>query len=828
MLQFPSISFSPLSFWLGFLAGALFWWLFTSARKLVPEIKKWIKLQIEAINRRRTAGLEHQIRSQLLDWAQQQHLAANLCSLDQIVIEPRFIFPATDPETGGGGHFSSLTNQILPVFLDCPEIYAQFNIDTLDPLVAMRNGANLVITAQPGMGKTVALAWMTSRLIHLEEETPGSLRLPLTFHILDLNPQKYDLENPAANLVLALSNLLPSVKNQKLERFVNAFLKENQAVLLLDGLDELPPETHQKTTTWLSVLMQAFPHLQVITTGAPTYLGDLPGLGFQPVLLSSWSYADRNRFYSQWRDLWQANYATGGSAATVDDRLVMGWLVNDKRRFTPLEWCLMVWAAFDGLVLGESPTSYLEGLLDRVVPHNIPVRSLSYLSLELIQSQKPSLPYRSAAALLAKYRPSTAPVEEAFEELESAPDQRSGLKRKKKISSRDQAMSDLLESGLLKEHADEQVRLINPLLMGYLASLLPESTAIIEQSTSDWPAHELAMRFLIARDAAQGWVSKTLQSQKDILQTGIHKISRAIPYSSPTSTWRSAFMRDLVSKLHDESIPSLLRLRLINCLLIANDPSLTLLFKQLYASRSAFIRFSAVLAAGSLGFTTLLNETRQLLNDEVTEVQMAACLAIGAMDTSQTLRVIESCLSAGTEEVQQVAAEILSKDSKDGHEILKVAATSENLLVRRAAVMGLSKVKREWAQKILQKLSIEDGQWVVRSIAGHALEYTQHPERQAPRPFTKPENTEWLIQYASRQGMGVPVGQLAIDLMVDVLRRGKPEEKILALRALPQYPQNRVLEEIAQVFKKEQGPVQEAAYQALLQNYSIFQKTGMS
>ncbi|KPL80991.1 hypothetical protein ADN00_00085 [Ornatilinea apprima] len=828
MLQFPSISFSPFSFWLGFLAGALFWWLFSSARKIVPDVNKWIKLQIEAINRRRNAGLEHQIRSQFLNWAQQQHLTANLCALDQIAIEPRFIFPTIDPETGGGGHFSSLTNQLLPVFLDCPEIYAQFNIDTLDPLVAICNGANLVITAQSGMGKTFALAWMTSRLISREEDTPGSARLPLSFHILDLNPEKFNLENPAANLVLALSNLLPSEKTQKLERFVNALLKENRVVLLLDGLDELAPEAHQKTTAWLSVLLQAYPQLQMITTGTPTYLGDLPGLGFQPVLLSSWSYAERNRYYSKWRDLWQENYATSGSATAVDDRLIMGWLFNDKRRFTPLEWCLMVWAAFDGLVLGESPTSYLEGLLDRVVPHNIPVRSLSYLSLELIQSQKLSLPYRSAAALLAKYRPSTAPAAEAFEEIESAPEQRSGLKRKKKISSRDQAMSDLLESGLLNEHAGEQVRFSNPLLMGYLASLLPESAAIIEQSTFDWPAHEIAVRFIIARDAAQGWVSKTIQSQKDILQTGIHKVSRAIPYSSLTSTWRSSFMRDLVSKLHDESIPSLLRLRLINCLLIANDPSLALLFKQLYASRSAFIRFSAVLAAGSLGLTTLINETRQLLNDEITEVQMAACLALGAMDTPQTQRLIESCLSSGTEEVQQVAAEILSKDSKDGHEILKVAATSENLLVRRAAVMGLCKIKEEWAQKILQKLSIEDGQWVVRSIAGHALEYTQHPERQAPMPFTKPENTEWLIQYASRQGMGVPVGQLAIDLMVDVLRRGKPEEKILALRALPQYPQNRVLEEIAQVFKKEQGPVQEAAYQALLQNYSIFQKTGMS
>ena len=822
MFRFPTFSFNPFSFWLGFLAGALFLWLFIFIKGYIPRVRNWFQQQSELMNRRRTAGLEHHIRSKMLEWSQKQHIAAKLFSLDEIVIEPRVISPIIEQETGGSAYFSSLTNQILPKFLDCPELYAQFGVDSITPLTAIQNHANLVITAQPGMGKTVSLAWLTSQLIAIGESNPSGSIMPMAFHVLDIFPENMNISNPIENICLALSEILPSEQSQKLERYVNSLVKENRAIIILDGLDELPPDLHRNTTQWIAAFLKIFPTQQFVTTGSPTYMGELSSLGFQPLMLTAWSLDTRDNFYDKWRTAWMASIAPNPGNGSIDDRIIMGWLINDKRRFTPLEWNLIVWSAFDGLILGESPASYLESLLDRIIPQSIPLKSLAFLAMELIQSEKIALPYKNTASLLAKYRPSSSYESNLTSETENAPIQFSGVKRKKKISSREKAMSELLNSGLLVEHPGELIRIVNPLIAGYLATYLPDSTIGELAEESGWPVQETAFRFLAAREAASGWMSKSLSGQKDILQIGLHTVSRAIPYSSVTVPWRSSFLRDLVSKLHDESTPSILRIRLINCLITANDPTLVLLFKQLYASRSPFIRFSAALAAGALSLTTLQNETRQLLSDESTEVQMAACLALGAMNSPQTLRIMEECLSANQEEVQQIAAEILAKHAGEGHEILKIAAKSENLLVRRASVMGLSKIDKEWARAILEKLSIEDGQWVVRSIAGHALDYVRHPEWQAPKPYKKPENSEWLIQFASRSGLGVPVGQMAIDLMLDVLRQGKPEEKVLALHQLSQYPQKKVLDEIAFLFKKEQGPVQEAAYQALLQNYSSY------
>ena len=822
MIRFPSISFSPFSFWLGFLTGALFLWLIFTVKKFIPAIKKWIQHQQDLVNRRRSAGLEHEIRSKMLEWAQEQHIAAKLFPLNDIIIEPRLIAPSTEQDSGNGAFFTSLTNQILPRFLDCPELYAQFGIDTISPITAISNHANIVITAQPGMGKTVTLAWLTSQLIQLADDSPEEAIFPLAYHVLDLFPENTSYDNPEDRLTHALSENLPAIKPQKLEKYLSTILKNNQLLIILDGLDEAPPELHLKVTQWIAQLLKIYPQQQFITTGAPTYLGELPSLGFQPLMLTAWSYETRDSFYEKWRTAWMSSITNIHGKDIVDDRLVMGWLINDKRRFTPLEWSLIAWSAFDGLILGESPASYLEGLLDRIVPQSIPVKSLAFFAMELVQTSKIALPYKNTASLLAKYRPNTSQEDIDSKEQAVATLQFSGIQRKKKITSRDKAMSDLLESGLLIEHSGEQIRFINPLITGYLAAYLPEADSLEQIDNSGWPIHDTALRFLAAREAASDWINQSLTKKKDILQTNLHNVSRAIPYSATAANWRSPFLRDLVSRLHDESIPSILRIRLINCLIIANDPSLVLLFKQLYASRSPFIRFSAVLAVGALSLNSLQNETKQLLSDEVKEVQMAACLALGSMNTPQTMHIMETCLSSPQEEVQQIAAEVLAKHPGEGHELLKTAAASDNLLIRRAAIMGLTKVHENWADRILEKLSIEDGQWVVRSVAGHALEYVRHPERQAPKPPSKPENSEWLIQFASRVGLGVPVGQLAIDLMLDVLRQGNSDEKILAMHILTQYPQKKVLDEIAFLFRKEQGPVQEAAYQAILQNYHAY------
>ena len=81
------------SFWLGFLAGALIWWLLGKLRPLLGEL--WHA----AIQRLRTArqdamiDAEIRFRNDTIRYAQHQHLASPLFSLDEILLPPKVLAP---------------------------------------------------------------------------------------------------------------------------------------------------------------------------------------------------------------------------------------------------------------------------------------------------------------------------------------------------------------------------------------------------------------------------------------------------------------------------------------------------------------------------------------------------------------------------------------------------------------------------------------------------------------------------------------------------------------------------------------------------------------
>ncbi|OQX61478.1 MAG: hypothetical protein B5M51_07845 [Anaerolinea sp. 4484_236] len=82
-----------LSFWLGFLAGGLLWWLVGHLRPHAKKIQKRLKERIQSTQEKMSASAEQRHRQNTLELAQRQHLAAPLFSLDEILIPPRLLSP---------------------------------------------------------------------------------------------------------------------------------------------------------------------------------------------------------------------------------------------------------------------------------------------------------------------------------------------------------------------------------------------------------------------------------------------------------------------------------------------------------------------------------------------------------------------------------------------------------------------------------------------------------------------------------------------------------------------------------------------------------------
>ena len=97
--------------------------------------------------------------------------------------------------------------------------------------------------------------------------------------------------------------------------------------------------------------------------------------------------------------------------------------------------------------------------------------------------------------------------------------------------------------------------------------------------------------------------------------------------------------------------------------------------------------------------------------------------------------------------------------------MLREGASMNDIMVRRAVIHGLSRIEQPWAIELLQKMQVEDEQWVVRNLATQYIEQGSKPDPRVPQKLPIPSETPWLIEFAGKQGMGIPRGGSAADVL---------------------------------------------------------------
>jgi hypothetical protein len=260
MLRFLSnLGLERFSFWWGFLAGSLFWWLLTRLRPWLPEIWESLRARLTAARQGITVNPEERYRRDVLRLAQRSHLAAVFFSLDEILIPPRLLAPPPPIEPGVEQHESLIFNTVLPYLPDCPELGAAYHAPQFSLVQALQGGANLALVGKPGLGKSVALAHLASLLARQEDST-GALAgmTPYLVHAADILPIR---PNQAAleALIEAISANVSALTLPRLPQFIRSTFTDGSALLLLDGLDELPPEQVDQVVGLLADLLEAYP-----------------------------------------------------------------------------------------------------------------------------------------------------------------------------------------------------------------------------------------------------------------------------------------------------------------------------------------------------------------------------------------------------------------------------------------------------------------------------------------------------------------------------------------------------------------------------------------
>jgi hypothetical protein len=819
----------PLSFFIGFVTASVFWWLVTQSRPLIQEFRANLKEKNELAHARKTSSVEENHRRTTLRRAQGMHLAAPLFALDEIIQEPLLITPPQITEPGTPQLLEDVISQTLPYLPAWPEIAAAYHAPTLTLPQALFGNANIVIIGQPGTGKTSALAHLASLAANRSEQLE-TLKdaIPFLVHIADLKLPLTDPKDALTPLIEAASEHTSMLDLGRLPVFYQSAFKSGNALLLVDGFDEVTPETQQIITDYFKIIIQNYPQTRIVTTGAPEYLDGLIGLGFAPLALMTWSVQKNEKFIERWGELWSQTVAMEAWAQTgpeqVDPILLNVWLSADNMNLSPLELTLKAWGAYAGDSLGPHVLEAIASHIRRIAPLNTPLAALETLAMQVLLSSQPVFDPRKARTWVKSFESAEdkaedettdQPAEEVTDEVKLKKEKKSDKVVVKTPSYG--LIGKMAASGLLVAYPNNKMRFIHPIFAGYLAGRAltnyNEEETIINQP--DWSGKYLAMRYL----AAHGDATKLVQAMLEFSRLPMHRplftAARWLRDTPKNAPWRGKLFGTLASILQTEGLPFNLRGQAMAAFVVSNDPSALTLFRQLSTTLSFELVQLTVIGSGAMRDPKAVQVLERAMEAPSLAVRRAACMALVSIGTNEALESVAHTLLNGDEDIRRAAAEALANDPKEGYEMLRDGTTINDILLRRAVVYGLGRVNQPWAIEVLQKVQIDDDQWVVKNAATEVLEAKAHPGARAPRKLKAPSESPWLIQFAGKQGVGISPGAPATDILLLALKSDDADTRLAALPYLKFTPSEGVVAQLYEAMYKEDPELREAAYNIL-------------
>ncbi len=820
-------AFDFFSFIAGFIAASIFWWLIARARPMWNEMIAGMKEQREAAKARKSSTVEENHRRVTLRRAQGMHLAAPLFALDEILLEPLLIAPPQVVEPGTPPKFEDVVSQTLPYLPAWPEIAAAYHSQTITLPQALSGNTNIVIIGQPGIGKTVSLAHLASLAANRSEKLEALKdAVPFLYHVADFRLPLADPKNPLAPLIDAASEHTPLLDQPRLPNFFQSVFKNGDALLLIDGYDEITPESQQVVTDYFKVIIQNYPQTRIVTTGAPEYLDGLIGLGFAPLAMMTWSAREYEKFINQWSYLWTTTVAMEAWTQTgpeqVDPLLLNIWLSADNANFSPFELTLKTWGAYAGDSLGPRVLDSIATHIRRIAPANTPLAALETLAMQVTVNAQPVFDAHVARGWVksfevAEEKPEGESSVDGAEETPEETKPRKGKKVEKVTTPSSGLLGKMSASGLLVAYPNNKMRFTHSVFAGYLAgrALVNYNVEVDILNQPDWSGKYLAMRYFAAHGDASRLVQALLGFSRLPMHRPLFAAARWLRDAPRNAPWRGPLFGALAAILQTEGIPLNLRGQAMAAFVISSDSNAMTLFRQFATSTAFELVQLSVLGSGAMCDAKAVQVLEHTLNAPSQAVRDAVCMALVSIGTNEALEKVARTLLSGDENIRRAAAEALANDPGEGYAMLRDGVTINDILLRRAVAYGLGRVDESWAIDLLKKIQIEDDQWVVRNAATEVLESKTSAGSRAPRKLKAPSESPWLIEFAGKQGMGISPGVPATDVLLLALKSEEASTRLAALHYLKFTPNEGVIAKIYEAMYGDDIELRETAYNVL-------------
>jgi HEAT repeat protein len=769
-----------LSFWIGLTLAATVGFLLFRWRRKINAFRNTMQESYRTAVEALTSTAAQGYRADLLRWSQTSHILSHLFTLDEILQAPRFLaaFSLLDPSQPD--EYDS--PELFPYTADWPQLTEAYGSLSLPLEQLLKWKTHTVLVGLPGCGRTTALAAMATEWLHRSSaQTPDLPRsmFYICAHDLALPAPAKD---PLAPLVAAVQHQASSLASSQIPGYLRGALRGEGAVLLLDAVDELPFPAQAVLRDWLQQLSKQYPRVRIVATISVEELARWLPLGYVAVSPAPWSNSERHAFLQRlgghWAELVVADRKQDDSP---DPDLIIGWISRQTFSLTPFDLALRAWAAFSSDLQGNSPTADRQSYIARHMPA-VAEEAMAQVCRQMIAENLSSPTRRLVENALATSWPRSdhplPPVEDFFD--------------------------DLVTAGVLRRRSGGRVSFGHFLIAAHLAGKAIASEENIPSflAASQSPLAELSAASLAAQGDAATLVSARLApvfTKDEPANPAAVKIPPAIEEvykilsmcrwlrdSPSTAPWRVDIMRRLMKILRAPSQPIPLRARVLCAFLASGDTSAIQLFRQLLSAPDSdtMARVLSALGLGVMADPASVPALVQLMDSELRELRWAGALALGRIASPQAMEALGHTLLNGEDDLRRAVGEALAIDPLEGHAMLREAVLDAEVLVRRAAVFGLARTHQPWALEILEKLEVEDAQWVVKSAAGQAVERLHGEAIPGLQPIPVPSNIPWLVAFAARQKTGLAPGAPALSMLQRVVKEGTPAERAAAVQML--------------------------------------------
>jgi HEAT repeat protein len=808
--------FDPISFAIGFLVALLLVSLLFRYRSRIAEFWDGIKQKAKQLQQRLTASMADRYSVNTIETAQTRHLFGALTSFDEVYVDTR-LYAALAPSQNASGS---------PSFT---------------PAQAVEAGDRLVIIGHAGSGRTMLLnriLLLQARKVRLageHERVPVYIYLPVLASELRDSTEADTPDNtavaPAHVLVKTALSSMSRVVATGVARWLRRQIEVGNAVVLLDGWDEVEATDRPVVTDWIQELITAYPGNRLVGSAGERGYSPLVKIGFVPLRPVPW----KNRQFKELAQRWSKTWANTEGDKDVSTLSIAYTLTVP----TPLEATTELVIKLCGLMPASTPAGKMRHVLNLLFPPpevdadgteawppDTGDRALGKLALNAIERGRLTLKREEIQSAVSEAMPPPLYSAEEEEEGEAAgkkPKTASEEEERRTLQIVDCCRALTTAGAPIRSWDNQYYYFAHPLIVAFLAARFVAAEGIpIEAHTEDGVWLDV-LPFYVGLAPAEPLVKRLMSGPDDIFLSHLWRAASLLA-ASPLSNdpWRAGLMARLGQLFLNPRMPAYLRESCLIALIDSHETGVSVLFRQAATGSDASVRAGAILGLGALGQDQDLLLIDAALSDPEFQVRMAAINALdifARLGNAQAMELIIAAMIEAEDQVQRVAVEALAELGPEGHSVLRDAAQDEDLIVRRAAIYGLAAVGEPWATEIIEQLQREDDEWLVRNAAVQALESLhlgddkEKPQLEMALP--QAESEPWLIAWAAERGAGTGTGDAALTTLVRALNEGDITTRLLALDTLRRLGDPRTIDVLRQTLRDPEPSVRLEALVAL-------------